>query len=339
MAAPILGLDVGGANLKAATADGRALSHPFALWKDPAGLPRALADLVAQFPDTEALAVTMTGELCDCFPTKRDGVNHILAAVESVSRSFSVHVWGTDGTFRGPNAARNEHMRVAAANWHALSTYAAAFDPGGCVLVLDIGSTTTDIILCRDGVPVPVGLTDTGRMRAGELVYTGVRRTPVCAVLPPGSVAAELFATTLDAWTLAGHVPEDATDTDTADSRPRTAEFCRARLARMIGGDTETTSAEDIIALRDAVIHAQTTLLEQAVRVQIARLGDLKRESFRRTAVAVVSGSGEFLARRLVARHPHAFTDVVSLADRHGVDVAACAPAFAVAKLAQERVS
>lgn len=337
MAAPILGLDVGGANLKAATADGRALSHPFALWRDPAGLPRALADLVGQFPETEAFAVTMTGELCDCFPTKRDGVNHILAAVESVSRSFPVHVWGTDGTFRGANAARADHMRVAAANWHALATYAAAFDPGGCVLVLDIGSTTTDIILCQDGVPVPVGLTDTARLRSGELVYTGVKRTPVCAVLPAGSVAAELFATTADAWTLAGHVPEDALDTDTADNRPRTAEFCRARLARMIGADAETATAEEVSSLAGSVILTQTMQLEAAVARQYSRLDDLKRYAFRRTAVAVVSGSGEFLARQLIARYPHTFTDVVSLADRHGPDVAACAPAFAVARLAQER--
>lgn len=67
MASPILGLDIGGANLKVATPDKRALSVPFALWKQPDRLPMALADLVAQFPDAEELAVTMTGELCDCF--------------------------------------------------------------------------------------------------------------------------------------------------------------------------------------------------------------------------------------------------------------------------------
>jgi len=36
-------------------------------------------------------------------------------------------------------------------------------------------------------------------MRTGELVYTGIRRTPICAVLNR-DVAAELFATMLDAY-------------------------------------------------------------------------------------------------------------------------------------------
>ncbi|HVK16749.1 MAG TPA: hypothetical protein VM533_07350, partial [Fimbriiglobus sp.] len=63
----VLGLDIGGANLKAATADKRAVSVPFPLWKQPDKLLTALAELVGQFPDVEEFAVTMTGELCDCY--------------------------------------------------------------------------------------------------------------------------------------------------------------------------------------------------------------------------------------------------------------------------------
>src|SRR3978361_399199 len=81
----VLGLDIGGANLKAATADKRAVSVPFALWKQPDKLPVALAELVAKFPDATEMAVTMTGELCDCFETKRDGVHAIIAATRFAS--------------------------------------------------------------------------------------------------------------------------------------------------------------------------------------------------------------------------------------------------------------
>ena len=41
-----LGLDIGGANLKAADTAGWAKSVPFALWRDPQGLVEALAVLV-----------------------------------------------------------------------------------------------------------------------------------------------------------------------------------------------------------------------------------------------------------------------------------------------------
>src|SRR6478609_4125241 len=95
----ILGLDVGGANLKAATADKRAVSVPFPLWKHPDRLGAALAELVGRFPDATELAVTMTGELCDCYQTKREGVNAILDATELAANGRPVRVWSTDGAF------------------------------------------------------------------------------------------------------------------------------------------------------------------------------------------------------------------------------------------------
>ena len=72
-----LGLDIGGANLKAANLDGWAKSVPFALWRDPNGLVSALQDLIAAAPPADQLAITMTGELCDCFQTNAEGVRHI----------------------------------------------------------------------------------------------------------------------------------------------------------------------------------------------------------------------------------------------------------------------
>src|SRR6478735_8037642 len=112
MATPtILGLDIGGANLKAATSDKRAISVPFALWKQPDKLPAALAELVARFPDVEELAVTMTGELCDCYETKRDGVNAIIAAVRFASSGRRIRVWSTDGVFVNDNAAKLQPVK------------------------------------------------------------------------------------------------------------------------------------------------------------------------------------------------------------------------------------
>ena len=104
----ILGLDVGGANLKAAAADGRAVSVPFPLWKQPDRLPAVLAELAGRFPEADAFAVTMTGELCDCFENKRQGVNAILDAVEGAGGGAPVRVWATDGRFVDVAAARAE---------------------------------------------------------------------------------------------------------------------------------------------------------------------------------------------------------------------------------------
>ncbi len=165
MAVSVLGLDIGGANLKAAHADGFAMQRPFALWKSPQRLSNELKSLVAECPRFDRLAVTMTGELCDCFETKREGVEAILDAVVAVANEKPVRVWTTEATFVDPEVARVEWLKVAAANWLATATYAGRFAPNAGTLLVDCGSTTTDIVPLWEGKPNPFGVTDTDRLR------------------------------------------------------------------------------------------------------------------------------------------------------------------------------
>jgi probable H4MPT-linked C1 transfer pathway protein len=351
MPTSILGLDIGGANLKAAAPDKRAISVPFPLWKQPDRLPAALAELVTRFPDAEELAVTMTGELCDCFETKRDGVNAIIAAVRFASGGRRIRVWSTDGLFLNDNDAKANHLKVASANWHALATLAGQYAPTGRVILIDIGSTTTDIIPILDGVPVPQGKTDYERLESGELVYTGVRRTPVCAI-PDFKGAAEFFATTLDVYLTLGLLLEASDDCDTADGRPATKVYARTRLARMIGGDAETIPAERIEALATELVTLQFFPIERSLdrikerlalmptsapwepsdrhmRVLMDMNPELKLHVAKQRITVLVSGSGEFLTRRFKV-------EALSLGEKLGPAVSACAPAYAVAVLAAE---
>lgn len=285
-----IGLDIGGANLKAADATGRSLCRPFELWRHPDRLGSELARIQDEWGDTAAVAVTMTGELCDCFETKRDGVRQILAAVEQAFRNKPVAVWSIDGRFICPEEAVAHPIEVASANWHAQATFAGRFVPNGAALLVDTGSTTTDIIPLLDGKPAAVGRTDTERLACRELVYTGVRRTPLCALLG-SKVAAELFATTLDAYVLLGLIPEDPEDRSTADGRFVIKPFARNRLARMIGGDREITPEAETVELAREVLAIQSNLIISAIRESASRL-PTPPESF------IVSGSGAWLAER-----------------------------------------
>ncbi len=328
----ILGLDIGGANLKAATVDKRAVSVPFALWKQPDRLPAALAEVLSQFPDTTELAVTMTGELCDCFETKRQGVHAILAAAQKASGDRPVKVWSSDGVFVTAEEARRDHLKVAAANWHALATFAGryAYHHGG--LLLDIGSTTSDIIPLDHGVPSTYGVTDPERLIFRELVYTGVRRTPLCAIISDRTMA-ELFATTQDVYVVLGLLPEAPDDCDTADNRPLTVEKSLARLARMLGGDVETIPEEQTIRFATAVHTQVIKTLVQAIRVAYYH-----SQNPPELRTVLVSGAGEFLARRVIEefRGGAPVERVVSLNDELGPVVSSCAPAYSVAVLATE---
>jgi probable H4MPT-linked C1 transfer pathway protein len=287
-----IGLDIGGANLKAADATGRSLIQPFELWRYPERLSEELARIRVEWPDIAAVGVTMTGELCDCFETKRDGVRHILASVQQVFGDRPIGVWSVDGRFLSVKQAFAQPIDVAAANWHAQATFAGRFVSTGPAMLIDIGSTTTDVIPLMDGKPVAIGRTDTQRLASGELVYTGVRRTPVCAVLG-SSVAAELFATTHDAYLVLGSVPEDPYDRSMADGRMATERYAHARLARMIGGDGEITSHQETQALAHRVLDVQTEMIGDAIKRAAARLSSPPKRF-------IVSGSGAWLAEKVI---------------------------------------
>ncbi len=325
----VLGLDVGGANLKAADARGAARSLPFALWKDPAGLADALRRLLSEMPAFDRLAVTMTGELCDCYETKRQGVLAILDAVTAAAAGVRVEVWTLDGRFVDVDAALAEPLKCAAANWLALATFAGRFAPRGPALLFDVGSTTTDLIPLRDGKPAPRGRTDPERLRSGELIYTGVRRTPLC-VLMWGDGAAELFATTHDLYLALGWVAEDPADRDTADGRPSTKRHARARIARMLCADLETCDPGDLDDLIDSLRGRHLAQLTEGLETVAGRLASPPR-------AVIVAGSGEFLARRVLRRQktlPPRRT--VTLARKLGPEASAAACAHAVAVMAEE---
>jgi probable H4MPT-linked C1 transfer pathway protein len=326
----VLGLDIGGANLKAAHSTGVARSQPFALWKSPAALPDALRELLRDWPPYDLLAVTMTGELCDCFATKREGVRAILDAVSAVAGATPVRVWLADGRLVDPAAARSEPLLAAAANWLALATFTGRFAPRGPALLIDVGSTTTDIVPLLDGKPVPRGRTDSERMRHCELAYTGVIRTPLCAILA-GRGAAEFFATTRDVYLMLGRLPEDPSDCDTADGRPATRACAEARIARMICADLETSTPDERRKLAEHALLRQVTHVGGCIEQVAGTLPGLP-------ATIILSGVGDFLTE-LALSHQQTIPPcpVVHLRRELGAEVSRAAPAYALAMLASER--
>jgi probable H4MPT-linked C1 transfer pathway protein len=330
-----LGLDIGGANLKSANGRGWACVEPFELWRNPAGLAAALHKLLQSGPSAGRLAVTMTGELCDSFRTKRDGVRHILAAVEQVADGRQVLVYLVDGRFASIAQAQEKAQLAAASNWRALAQFACRFVSGRSAILVDIGSTTTDIIPLTEGKLSPKGFNDTDRLVAGELVYTGIGRTPVCAItswLPWRGgccpVAAEFFATAMDAYVILGQLPERGDFTGTADGRPLTKQLSCERLARMICADSSSFGISDAARAAEHVRDAQLAQVGLALEKVIANM-DCQPER------CVLSGAGEFLAKACVEKVLPTAT-LNSLAETLGPQVSIAAPAHALAVLASE---
>ena len=331
----LIAFDIGGANLKLADGRGLAISRPFPLWREPDALAEQLAEMLAAAGSSGTVVATMTGELADCYRSKAEGVRRIVEALVEAAGKRLVAFYGTDGRLVGPDEAIAEPLRVAASNWHVLASFAARYLTGANGLLVDIGSTTCDLIPLIDRRPAARGATDPERLACGELVYTGIERSPVCAVvqsLPwrgqPCRVAQELFATTWDAYLTLGLVAEEPDACHTADGRPATRELAHDRLARMVCADRDLFSSADAQSAAKAIYAAQLGLIESAAREVLAREPRIGES-------LVVSGCGEFLAR-LLAERLFADRPVISLAERLGPTASAVAPAHALAVLARE---
>ena len=326
-------VDIGGANLKAAHASGAACSASFALWKSPERLAEQLSALAARLPAFGAAAVTLTAELCDCFATKDDGVRHVLDAVEIAFAGRRVAVWTLAGRFRSVPEVRSEPRSAAASNWLALATVAARLVGADAAILIDVGSTTSDLIPLDGRKVAARGRNDLERMRNGELVYLGARRTPVCAVAASvklGGVetplAAELFATTLDVYLALGSSHDDAADLDTADGRPATRACALARLARSVCADLNEIDREEALEIASA--------LDEII---VARLVTAGRKACEATIgsprAAVVAGSGGFVAARVARGLVGTSGTVVALSDLWSPAAADAACAYALIEL------
>jgi probable H4MPT-linked C1 transfer pathway protein len=331
-----LALDIGGANIKVADGQGYAHSYPFALWREQGRLAHEVRTAISEAPRASHLAVTMTGELADCFESKAAGVRYILEAVQEGADNRHSRVYLVDGRLVTPQVAISLPQLVAASNWHALARFAGRYAASGTALLIDVGSTTCDVIPLVDGRPAARGKTDTERLLSSELVYTGIERSPLCAVLRETpyrgqrcAVVQELFATMRDVYLILDVLPEDATNTATADGKPATTPFARLRLARMVAADAEEFHHRDAVVMSQAAAEAQTGQLVAAIRQVIESLAASPTK-------IVLSGHGEFLARRALEMLSLTAPSV-SLTKELGLAVSRCAPAHALAVLAREQ--
>ena len=347
----VLGLDIGGANIKVSDADGNTRSVVFPMWTRNAELRATLAALIpddASSPDM--IALTMTAELADCFQTKSEGVNFIIDAVQQAFSGIPIRIWLTSGEFAEPDDARDLWMLVAAANWHAQATWAGRAMPEGPAVLFDMGSTTTDIIPLLDGQPVPAGRNDIQRLESGDLIYSGAYRTPICAIVSSvplhGArcpVAAEAFATIADALVILDQLEEDSARTDTADGRPLTKNDCRHRLARMVCCDGTELSEQDLSAIASCVVEEQQNRILDSFSRVTARLAAVMEASGQRSlndeaGVLLLSGSGAEVGKRILAAGDVTpFGEILDVRRMFHQSVSDAACAFAVARLAHDR--
>jgi len=329
-------VDIGGANTKAAWLEGeslRTVSRPFEVWRDRAALSAVLRNVVAEVAGGPAhVAITMTAELSDAFRTKREGVAFVLDAARDALGDRPLSVLTTAGELVPVEAARARPWDVAAANW--VATALAVADAHPDALLIDVGSTTTDLVPIAAGRVAATGHNDLERLLAGELVYSGVLRTNLAAIAPRVPVrgdrcpvSSECFAISADVHLVLGHLAQEAYDCPTPDGRPATLAFARERIARLVCADVEQLDEGEVDAIA-AYLHGE----------QLRQLEDAARRVQRQLppdAPVVAVGAGAFLGREVAARLQRTVADPPTPWGATAGDVA---PAAALAALLAARL-
>jgi len=339
----VVGWDVGGAHLKAALVERGAVADvmqvPCTLWLGLEAIDAALASVRARWPHARYArhAVTMTGEMVDLFPDREAGV---LALVERLAQVLggTAHFFAEAAWLDAQQAAA-DWQRVASANWLASAAWVA--QRVDAALLIDIGSTTTDIVPIHRAAVAAHGKSDARRLETGELVYQGVVRTPLCALAQrvrfrggECNVMNEWFATSADVYRLTNELDAGYDQHDTADHRGKDRAATCGRLARMIGHDAGDASEHAWLGLARSFRTAQLDLIEQSV----ARV--LAASTLAIDAPVVAAGCGDFLVREIADRLGRRCIDFDRLLDASGASARwarVCAPSAAVALLLASR--
>lgn len=297
----VLTFDIGGANTKRLvfdfdTGEVKSEIHYFPFWQKKEEFEAFLAGLNEE---SDRVGITMTAELSDVFTTKEEGVQYI---VDITGRVFENPAYLTlERTLKKADEVKNP-ADLAAAN-HLASTYylEREFTEG---LLIDCGSTTTDIIPFGKGKKYPK--TDLERLKSGQLLYMGILRTPVSAIVDAVPfddevvpISSEYFAITADVYNVLGAIDEADYSCDTPDGGEKGRADSMQRISRLLCADLEEIGKEAVIDLcnyvRDRQLEKIASRLEghRDKRAYICGAGKiLASEACDRTGIESIDLSG-----------------------------------------------
>jgi len=347
----ILGLDIGGANTKAALIKFRnseilesfALIEYFPFWENtlndiPNMIKKIVENLIAKnhlnLKDINFISITITAELSDAFQTKREGILTILSVLEQIFDKEKMFFINNKNKFSSFDQVKSDPISVAAANWVSTSLFLGKFVPK-CILI-DAGSTTIDVIPILNSVPFSRGKNDVERLMNRELIYTGGLRATIPSIihfLPYKDkmvrISFEKFALVSDVHRILNNISETEYINDTADNRSKTLNDCYARLARMICMDVESISTKELDKIAKYIYDKQIEMISEDIKEFMANLNQRLPE-YDHNSIFVITGlSAGFLIKKTLRKLR--YNNIKSYEQITGIPDQISSSAFAVA--------
>ncbi|MGB5909928.1 MAG: hydantoinase/oxoprolinase family protein [Promethearchaeia archaeon] len=320
----ILGLDIGGANTKAALIQCSKLKiqkyfsyiEYFPFWEQnlneiPNMFKRIIKKLITKnkinLKDIDYISITITAELSDAFQTKKEGIELIVNSLSKVFNKNKMYFINSNCEFIEFKNVIKDYLSVSAANWVSTSLFLGKFIPK-CILI-DAGSTTIDIIPILDSKPIAIGKTDIERLINHELIYTGGLRATIPSIthfiLYKGEkvrISFEKFALISDVHRILNNISEKEYFNDTADNRGKSIDHCYARLARIICMDIETIAKDDLYKIANYIYKKQLAIIQSEISQFMESLLSRLLE-FQDDLIFIITGlAADFLIKKTLTR-------------------------------------
>jgi probable H4MPT-linked C1 transfer pathway protein len=347
----ILGLDIGGANTKAAFIEikdekiikATSVIEYFPFWEKTTKdiltmfnnlIERLTSDNPISQEQINFIAISITAELSDAFYTKREGIFTILEALKEVFGTNRLKFITIDNQFVDFSLAKKDYLAISAANWVATALFVGNFIKNG--ILIDGGSTTIDIIPIVNTLPNTKGKDDTTRIINHELIYTGGLRATIPSIThfvpyqeKKVRISFEKFALISDVHRILNNITEAEYINDTADHRSTSLEDCYARLARMICSDLDLVSKDELNKIAEYIYQKQLELISSEIELLMKEL--IQRfPDFDTDPQFIVTGlCSDFLVKKALNRL--SYTKILDFRDITGIPNNVSSSAYAVA--------
>jgi len=248
---------------------------------------------------------TITAELSDAFQTKYEGIITILNDLECVFDKNKIYLITVNGDFISIDSAKDRYLSVAASNWVATSLVLG--EDEDLSILLDLGSTTLDLIPIRHGIPVPIGKNDLDRLLNNELFYTGILRPPISSVVNQipfrnklCPISFEFFSNMADVYLILDKISEEQYICETSDGRPKSKEYCYSRLSRIVCGDLNLVSQEELNQMAKYIFTFHKNLIKKVIKQSIKIYKKRFKTSIKKITFIITGLGAQILLREIL---------------------------------------
>ncbi len=271
-----IGWDIGGAHLKSCVINNQKTVCSVdlcELWKTKE-VGYMINQIIKQYSHKGIVnnVITMSGEMCDVFENRDQGVKKIL---NYFKKFVNTYVYTRNcGIVSVKHNTKPKN--IASANWHVIAKFMCKKLTNA--IIIDLGSTTTDFILIKNSKIINKRLDDFSGLRSQELSYIGCLRTPPYIferslkinnkdihIIP------ENFSSLADVYRIIKKLPKSFYYSSTCDSKDKDIKACMVRFARNFGLDYKEKHRNFLISAAQKISDLHSTILNKVINYHIEK--------------------------------------------------------------------